>query len=353
MQPLLSQTSTLREAVAQIEAVRRGIAVVVDEHGRLIGTVTDGDIRRAILAGHELDSAVNEAVNRTPLTADIGASDASLADLLLGHGLEAVPLVDAQGRFVKIAHIRDLRPDLDFGGGEECAAAVIMAGGEGRRLQPLTMEKPKPMIEVGSVPMIERLVLSLVRAGVPRIYIAVNYLAHMIEEHFGSGDRFGTTITYLREKEKMGTAGALSLLPEPISAPLLVINGDVLTGSDYRNLLSFHEEQESVLTVAATEYHVDIPYGVLRAEGARVTSIEEKPSQRFLCNAGIYVLSPEALAHLPDSRPCDMPDLIAAVIARQGPVNVFPIHEYWADVGNAADLERAQQDVKQLDKHDG
>lgn len=353
MQPLLSIESTLRDAIAQIETVRRGIAVVIADDGRLIGTITDGDIRRAILAGHELGGPVKDMVNRSPLTAPVGTSDAYLADLLLDRGLEAIPLVDSGGGFSKIVHINDLRPDLEFGSGEGFAAAVIMAGGEGRRLQPLTMEKPKPLIEVGGVPMIERLVLALVRAGIPQIYIAVNYLAQMIEDHFGDGDAFGTVITYLREKEKMGTAGALSLLPQTMDAPFLVINGDVLTGSDYRNLLTFHQEQKSILTVAATDYRVDIPYGVLRTQGTRVVAIEEKPSQRFLCNAGIYVLSPEALAHLPKDRPSDMPDLIETVMARNGSVSVFPIHEYWADVGNAADLERAQRDVDKLDKKNG
>jgi len=353
MGPLLSLTSTLRDAIAQIETVRRGIAIVIADDGQLIGTITDGDIRRAILAGHELDHSVKDIVNRAPLTAPIGTSDAYLTDLLIARGLEAIPLVDSEGVFEKIVHIKDLRPDSEYGSAEGFAAAVIMAGGEGRRLQPLTMAKPKPLIEVGGVPMIERLVRSLVRAGIPQIYIAVNYLAQMIEDYFGSGDAFGAAITYVREKERMGTAGALSLLPRTMEAPFLVINGDVLTGSDYRNLLTFHEEQKSILTVAATDYRVDIPYGVLRTQGARVIAIEEKPSQRFLCNAGIYVLSPEALSYLPKDRPSDMPDLIETVMSKRGSVNVFPIHEYWADVGNAADLERAQEEIKQLDKLNG
>lgn len=348
MRPALSRHSTLRDAVREIEASRRSIAVVVDDGSKLIGTVTDGDIRRAILAGQELDDTVGRAMNRTPLTADNGTSDSYLVALLKERGLEAIPLVDAEGRLVRLVHIADLDPESARGGGEGYAAVVIMAGGEGQRLRPLTEEKPKPMIEVGGRPMIERLVCSLVRAGVPRIYIAINYLGHIIEDYFGDGSEFGTDIAYLREEEKMGTAGALSLLPELPPAPLLVINGDVLTGSDYRNLLLYHDEHDAVLTVAATDYRVEIPYGVLRTEGTRVTGIVEKPSQRFLCIAGIYVLAPEVLAQLPEKRPCDMPDLIEAVLLQGGNLSVFPIHEYWTDISNVADLARAENAVKDL-----
>ena len=207
MQPVLTPSSTLRDAVHEIEAARRGIAVVVDAGGRLIGTVTDGDIRRAILVRHTLESPIGEAMNRTPVTADIGTSEAYLAELLVERGLEAIPLVNAQDNFVQIVHIRDLQPDVARGGGEGFAAAVIMAGGEGKRLHPLTKEWPKPMIEVGGMPMIERLVRALAHAGIGQIYIAVNYLGHVIERHLGDGARFGANITYCVKKRKWGPPG--------------------------------------------------------------------------------------------------------------------------------------------------
>lgn len=347
-QPTLTPTATLRDAVRRIEEVRRGIAVVLDAEGRLLGTVTDGDIRRAILKEHRLDAPVSAAMNTNPTTADAASPESYLAALLDERGLEALPLVDSAGRFVRIAHVRDLDREEEWGGGEGFAAAVIMAGGEGQRLRPLTADMPKPMVEVGGVPLIERLVRSLVRAGVPRIYISVNYLGHLIEEHLGDGSAFGTPIIYLRETEKMGTAGALSLLPKMPSAPIMLINGDVLHGSDYRNLLTYHAEHGAAVTVGAIEYRVDIPYGVLRAEGSRLLGLQEKPSQRFLCNAGLYVLSPETLKLVPRGESFDMPELINATMKNGGEVCVFPIHEYWADVGNVHDLERAQDEVKRL-----
>jgi dTDP-glucose pyrophosphorylase len=351
--PLTIVATTIRDAVRAIEEGRRGIAVVVDDQDILIGTVTDGDIRRSILAGHGLDSAIEKAMNKNPITAPMGSSESLLTDLLVKHSLEALPLINQQGHFVEIVHIRELKPETTGGGGEGFAAAVIMAGGEGRRLQPLTDNKPKPLIEVGGMPMIERQVRDLVRAGVPHIYISVNYLGHMIEEYFGNGSRFDTKITYLHEKEKMGTAGALSLLPKPPKAPILVMNGDVLTNPSFKNLFLYHNNQNSILTIAATEYQIEIPYGVLKTDGARVTGISEKPSQRFLCNAGVYVLSPEALELMPTKVPCDMPDLVNAALEKFHAVCVFPMHEYWADVGNARDLERAEQEIGQLENSDG
>jgi dTDP-glucose pyrophosphorylase len=352
-EPLTSGATTIRDAVGAIEEGRRGIAVIVDGRNILVGTVTDGDIRRSILAGYDLDSAVEEAMNQSPITAPVGSSKSLLADLLIDHSLEALPLIDQQGHFVEIVHIRELKPETKEGGGEDFSAAVIMAGGEGRRLQPLTDNKPKPLIEVGGMPMIERQVRDLVRARIPQIYISVNYLGHMIEEHFGDGSRFDTKITYLHEKQKMGTAGALSLLPETPSAPILVMNGDVLTTPNFQNLLLYHRNNNSILTVAATEYKIEIPYGVLETEGALVTGIAEKPSQRFLCNAGIYVISPDALLLMPENIPCDMPDLLNAVMQTTNNVCVFPIHEYWADVGNTRDLERAEKEITQLERKNG
>lgn len=350
--PLTSVGTTIRDAVGAIEKGRQGIAVIIDDQGLLVGTVTDGDIRRSILAGCDLDSALEKAMNRNPITAPAGSSKSFLADLLIDHSLEALPLTGQHGQFVETIHIRELKPETTQGGGEGFAAAVIMAGGEGRRLQPLTDNLPKPLIKVGGMPMIERQVRDLVRASVPHIYISVNYLGHMIEEYLGDGSRFDTRITYLHEKEKMGTAGALSLLPELPKEPILVMNGDVLTNPSFKNLFFYHNNQKSTLTIAAIEYQIKIPYGVLETEGARVTGILEKPSQKFLCNAGIYVLSSKALEIMPDKVPCDMPDLVNVALEKSCAVCVFPMHEYWADVGNANDLERAEQAIGQLENSD-
>jgi dTDP-glucose pyrophosphorylase/CBS domain-containing protein len=339
----------VRDSVRALEASPRRLAVVVDGAGRVIGAITDGDIRRGILAGHGLDSEVTSVMNANPLTADVESSEPYLLQLLNQHGLEAIPLVDVAGRFVRVAHFSELGEGYKGGGAEGFHAAVIMAGGEGRRLRPLTNDRPKPMIEVGGMPLLEHLVRSAVKAGLPRIYIAINYLRDQIESHFGDGSRFGVPIAYIREEHKLGTAGALSLLEYDLDGPLLVVNGDVLTTSDYSHMLRFHREHRATVSVGAVEYHVKIPYGVLEADGVLVTAVREKPSQRFLCNAGIYALSPEAMQLIPRGRFFDMPELISAVISGEGRVCIFPIHEYWTDIGNEADLARARADAAALE----
>jgi dTDP-glucose pyrophosphorylase len=346
----LPPSATIRDAVALIEESRRGIATVTDGTDALLGTITDGDIRRLILRGGSLDSRAVEAMNGSPLTAPADTSDRDLVAMLQERGLEALPLIDAGGKFAGIAHLRDLLPELgERGGAEGFVAAVVMAGGEGTRLRPITETIPKPMIEVGGMPMIERHIRHLARAGVRRVFIAVNYLAHAIESHLSVSRPPGIAIDYLREDRKLGTAGALSLLPPLEAGPLLVLNADVIHAADYGNLLAYHVAQGAALTVAAIEHHVQIPYGVIRADGDRIVGLEEKPSQRFLCNAGIYVLSPEMRQHIARNRPVDMTDIILELTKREASVAVFPMHEYWADIADADDLARVRREVRKLD----
>lgn len=348
----LAYGALLRDAVRAIEQSARRIAVVLDDDGRVAGTLTDGDVRRCLLAGGSLDTPVTAAMNAQPITAPEGSPDGYVLDLLKRRNVMALPLVDSRGAFVRLVHLRELAVE-----GEAPAApsgfevAVIMAGGEGKRLRPVTSDIPKPMVEVGGIPLIERQVRTLAAAGVTRLYVAVNYLSHVIEDHFGDGERFGLAIAYLRERTKLGTAGALSLLADRPARPFLLINGDVLTTSDFGSLHQYHVEHRATVTVSAVQYVVDVPYGVIRADGPFVTGVEEKPSQKFLCNAGIYALSPEVLDLVPAARAYDMPDLIAECLARRKAVAVFPVHEYWTDIGTPADLEKAQKLFRQ--KGDG
>lgn len=347
----LSLDAAIRDAIRLIEESRRGIATVTDEDGRLLGTLTDGDIRRLILRGGDLDSPVADAMNRTPVTARQDMPADKLAALLNERGLEALPLVDPHGRLAGIVHLRDLGPESSVRSrAEGFVAAIVMAGGEGTRLRPITAEIPKPMVEVGGMPLVERHVRHLARSGIRRIFIAVNYLAHRIEAHFENACPPGVTIEYLREDRKLGTAGALSLLPALPAGPLLVLNADVIHAADYANLLAYHVAQQAALSVAAVEHRVQIPYGVIRSEDGRVVGLEEKPSQRYLCNAGIYVLGPEARAQIPHNSRTDMTDVIAALSAAGALVCVFPMHEYWADIADAEDLARVRGEIRKLDR---
>lgn len=342
-EPILPRDATLRDAVRVIEQTRRLIAAVVDEQNRLLGILSDGDIRRAILRGMDLDGPANKAMTAEPIVAQASADDRALCDLMITRGVAAIPVVDEQGRFVRVAELYDFKSEHNWTGGEGYFAAVIMAGGEGRRLLPLTLDRPKPMIDIGGVPLLERQVRSMVKSGLKRIYISTNYLGHVIEDHFGSGSGFGANIEYIRENKPLGTAGALSLLPSRPLGPILVINGDILTTFDFGKLLDYHRETSAFITVAAMRYRVEIPFGVLRVDGERAVAIEEKPAETFHCNAGIYVLGQEALAMIPADRRIDMTDVIEMSIKSDRKISVFPIHEYWADIGTPGDLEVASR----------
>ena len=338
----LKPDAPLVEAVKAIEATRRRIAVVTDDHGRVIGTLTDGDVRRCLLAGGSLDTAVSRAMNSTPVTADVNSPRGYLIDLLRHANILALPLVDRSGIFQHVVHLADLGHEETLDDARGFAFAVIMAGGEGARLRPMTDEVPKPMLDIGGVPVLARQIERLARSGIQRVYISVNYLGHVIEQHFRDGADFGVDIRYVREQERLGTAGALSLLPEHPSAPVLVMNGDILTTSDFGSLFAFHQSCGAHITVAAVDYRVNIPYGVLQTDGAFVSGVTEKPSQRFLCNAGIYAVSPTALGLLQKSEFQNVTDLIQRCLDRHMPVAVFPVHEYWSDVGTPDDLAKAR-----------
>ena len=339
----LKPDAALVEAVRAIEASHRRIAVVVDDAGRLCGTLTDGDIRRCLLAGGTLDTPLTRAMNSQPIVAVEGVSDAHVLQLMRKGNVLAVPIVDTAGRFRRLVHASDVSTAAAADMSPvRFEFAVIMAGGEGTRLRPVTDKMPKGMVEVGGVPLLERQIERLVRAGLSRVYISVNYLSHIIEDHFRDGRDFGIEVLYLREKEKLGTAGALTLLPEKPTKPIVVMNGDILTTFELGHLQRFHDQHDALITVAAVDYRIDVPYGVICTDGLYVTELQEKPSQRFLCNAGVYAASADALLLLDEARHCDMTDLIGTCIERGRKVAVFPVHEYWSDIGTMDDLEKAR-----------
>ncbi|QDU09745.1 nucleotidyltransferase family protein [Gimesia aquarii] len=343
---LINESVDMRQAIRAIELGQKGIAVVIDANRCLQGVVTDGDVRRALLAGLKLDESITTIMNRKPTKAESSMSQSSIIELLQQGELEALPLVDSKNCVVDVILLTDLtqRKDTEKADGFSCA--LIMAGGEGRRLLPLTENLPKPLVEVGGMPLIERQVRRVASAGVNKIFISVNYLAGMIESHLGDGSQYGVEIQYLREKQKLGTAGALSLIQDILDDPLLLMNGDVFTSINFRYLLDFHSAHQPFMTVAAIDYHVEIPYGVIKTEGPYAQYLEEKPSQRFLCNAGVYAISPEAVSRVPQNQSYNMTDLIELSISEKSGVAVFPVHEYWSDIGTHDELNKARTELK-------
>jgi dTDP-glucose pyrophosphorylase len=341
--------AVLRDAIRVIESQRKSISAVIDGAGRVIGTVSDGDVRRALLAGHSVDSPIAVAMNPRPLTAPEDAEPHQLLTLLHESRLEAIPVVGPGLMYRRVVHRDELSGEVVPAGVCPFAAAVIMAGGEGKRLMPLTQATPKPMIDVGGMPLLERQIARLVQCGIRRVFLSINYLGHVIEQHFGDGARFGARIEYLREPRKMGTGGALSLLPRPIGGPLLVINGDIVTRSDFLRLGNFHADEEAAITLGAVHHHVEIPFGVIDAESNRVLGIREKPSQRLLCNAGIYAVSETVLDLVASDTFMNMTDLVELALRGGRKVCVFPIYEFWSDVGTPQDLEAARRHVATME----
>jgi dTDP-glucose pyrophosphorylase len=338
---LISPEISILEAMQNIEKGSAQIALVVDESQCLLGTVTDGDIRRGILRGKKLEDRVSSVMNATPLTFLEGSSQDAANILMREKMIHQLPDIDTRGRVVSLitldAVLRDLKEDT---------LVVLMAGGLGSRLRPLTESTPKPLLPVGGRPLLEITIDNLARQGFVRFAISVNYKAEMFEEYFGTGQKLGVEIQYLHERERLGTAGALGLLSERPEAPLLVMNGDILTNIDARRLAQFHREQGAPATMCVREYEWKLPYGVVSmSEDGRMARFEEKPSRREFVNAGIYMLSPEVLDHIPVSGAIDMPTLINQLAERPA---VYPLHEYWLDIGQLDDLQRAQDDLPGL-----
>lgn len=334
---LIPVDATIREAINTINDGGFEISLVVDDSKRLLGTITDGDIRRALLIGLGMDAPVKEIMNRDPVTAAPNTGKKILLEKMNAEIIRQIPLLDEKKHVVGLAHIRDLTKPI----AARDNWVVLMAGGLGERLRPLTERTPKPLLSVGDKPLLQTILESFVEQNFRRFYISVNYKAQVIKDHFGDGENWNAEIRYLEEDERLGTAGALKLIPGKPDAPLIVMNGDLITKINFQDLLDFHIQQKSKATMCVREYDFQVPFGVVGIEGNRIKTIDEKPVHRFFVNAGIYVLDPELIGAIPKDTGFDMTDLFEKTIAAGGDTTVFPIHEYWLDVGRIDDLERA------------
>ncbi|MEE8535885.1 MAG: nucleotidyltransferase family protein [Kiloniellales bacterium] len=336
---LIAPTTPILESIEKIDSGSVQIALVVDEGLHLLGTVTDGDVRRGILKGVPMSQPVSAIMNPTPVAVDNTIDRGAILQLMRQWEIAQVPIVDAEERVVGLETIADLT-----GATQADTWVVLMAGGLGQRLRPLTEDTPKPLLSVGGKPLLETIIESFARQGFQRIFLSVNYKADMFEAHFGDGADWGVSISYLNEDRRLGTAGALGLLPERPKDPLIVMNADVLTSVDFRHLLDFHDQHAADATMCVREYSFQVPYGVAKIENHHLRGISEKPKHQFFVNAGIYVLGPPALDLIPADESADMPNLFETLIAGGGAAAVFPIREYWLDIGRSDDLERAQGD---------
>ena len=339
----VSADTSVQDALGKLEKSGKGLLVVTDDTGHFLGSLSDFAIRQGIVDGHNLTESVRLWLNRQPqstatLSAKVSSDNQTLLKLMDSHNIEHLPLLD-DGRCCTVVSRHDLTAErIPIQG-------VIMAGGFGTRLRPLTIDLPKPMLPVGGRPLLELIVRHLAGTGIDKVHVSTFYKAEKIIEHFGQGERFGVELTYLFEDQPLGTAGAVGLVPSS-DDKLLVMNGDILTSVNVRSLLAYHRRHGAALTVGVRTHQYKIPYGVINNDGARVRRITEKPTMSYFVNAGIYLLEPVAREHIPEGRRFDMTDLMDSLLQADLTVACFPILEYWLDIGQHADYQQAQEDVK-------
>jgi dTDP-glucose pyrophosphorylase len=334
---LLSPEASMGEAVACLDRSGLQIALLVDGEDQLVGTITDGDIRRGLLRGLDLTTPAVEVAQTTPLVVPPDLDHAAVLQIMRANKIHQLPVVTEDRRLVGL-QVWDVLGAMP----ERSNWMIVMAGGKGMRLRPFTEDCPKPMLEIGGKPMLEHIVTRARDEGIRRFVLAIGYLGHMIEDHFGDGSPLSVEIEYLREQEPLGTGGALSLLEAIPNEPFLVTNGDVLTDVSYCDLLDYHRHHDAMATMAVRSFEWQHPFGIVQTDGISICGFEEKPILRSHVNAGIYVMSPAALDCLEPGQPCDMPTLFNRLRAAGRQTIVFPIHEPWMDIGRPDDLQNAR-----------
>lgn len=340
---LVLSTMSVQQVIEIIENSSMQIALVLDRDGRLMGTVTDGDIRRGLLKGVEMGEAVTMIMNPHPTVAGISESKESILAMMKQKELHQIPVLDEEGFVAYVETIGELISSV-----KRDNLVVLMAGGHGTRLYPLTNDCPKPLLKVGGKPVLETILQSFLDSGFYRFCFTVHYKAEMIEEYFATGAKWGAEISYIKEKEKMGTAGALGMIQDTCPLPTIVMNADILTKVNYSHLLSFHEEQASDATMCVREYKTQIPYGVVHLSQHQVKAIEEKPVYENFVSAGINVFDSSILKRSSNLCSLDMPDFFNALIAEKRKIVAFPVREYWIDIGRMSDFERANGDFSEV-----
>lgn len=340
---LLEETDTLKDALRVIDSGTMRIALVVDSSSKLLGIINDGDIRRALLKGHELDISIIDIYNKNPTICNSNDSKEKIIQTAIKNRVYQVPIVDDNNKVIDIMDLGRLLVNVS-----RKNKVVLMAGGLGSRLQPLTNNIPKPLLKVGPKPILHTIIENFANYGFTDIIISVNYKAEMIKNYFKDGSEFGVKIEYIQESKRLGTAGALSLIEEEISEPFFVMNADLLTTVNFEHLLNFHSFGNAMATMCVREYEYQVPYGVIETHDDKITSIVEKPIQKFFVNAGIYLLSPKVLQYIPEDTFFDMPTLFEKLIEKNHDVLSFPIHEYWLDIGRIEEFNRANNEYDEI-----
>ncbi|WP_027849364.1 nucleotidyltransferase family protein [Marinospirillum minutulum] len=343
---VINSDATIRDAMRVIDQAALRIGLICDEQNKLLGTVTDGDIRRGLLVNCEMQDSVARVMNKKPITAELTSTREQRLKLMDKHHLLALPLLDEAGYLAGLETLHQaLQPT------KRDNPVFIMAGGFGTRLQPLTDHCPKPMLRVGDKPMLEHLINQFIKQGFHHFYISTHFMPELIHSHFGDGSNWGVSITYIHEQNPLGTGGALGLLPKNLpKLPLIMMNGDVLTQVDFTKLLEHHLSQKFDATMCVREDEHRIPFGVIETEQQLITNMVEKPTYRYKINTGIYVLNPEIIAQVKINQRIDMPALLEQGKQAGKRIGTYTSYDYWLDIGQMKDYQKAQQDIERLFK---
>ncbi len=340
---LTSSDSSISEVMELIDANFNQIALVVDQFGILQGTVTDGDIRRALIKGIKLSAQVRECMHCNPRTVPENTSDVVIKQMMRQHNILHIPILDESGRPIALAKSNAVlqKPKID-------AQVVLMAGGLGMRLRPLTLDRPKPMLEIGNRPLLEHIIQDFKGSGFRNFTLSVNYLSHVIKDYFFDGSQFGVNIQYAEETKRLGTAGALSMLDNKISDSFILMNGDILTNLDKKHFLETHKSSGADITIYVRNYTTRVPFGVITASENIFEGIEEKPIINHMVSAGVYALEPVVFEYISQNEALDMPDLITRIKQAGKKVCIYKSDCYWRDIGRIEDFEQAKSEINDI-----
>jgi len=340
---LLKPTSTIKEALLIIDKGGAKISLVIDDEGKLLGTLTDGDIRRGLLNNLTLEDNIKDIIYKKPTVCSVEDTKEKILDIAITKKLYQIPIVDRNGKLIGIEEVDELLKIKT-----KVNKVVLMVGGLGTRLRPLTENIPKPMLKVGSKPLLETIILNFKKYGFTNIILCVSYKSEIIENYFKDGREHGVQIEYIRENKRLGTAGALSLAKDKLSESFFVMNGDLLTNINFEHMMEYHISNNSMATMGVREYDFQVPYGVVTVDGKNILSIEEKPVHKFFVSAGVYILDNKVLDFIPDNKFYDMPTLFENIIEHKLKTISFPIHEYWLDIGRMEEFEKANSEYHEV-----
>lgn len=334
----LLEDALLRDAIEVMNESGRQIILIIDQDKKLLGTFTDGDLRRSLMTGADLKTSIKNIYNKNPLTSPAERGRAGAVEMMREHGIDQMPLIK-DGRVVGIEAINPSQYGIKVHN-----TVVFMAGGLGKRLYPITETIPKALVPIGSRPILEIILERVIAQGFQKFIFTVNHLGDMIEDYFGDGSRWNVSITYIREEQRLGTAGGLSLIDDLPKDPMLILNCDVLTTTDFQDMIQFHEKTNSILSMGVQEHYHQIPYGVVQMDGTKLIKIVEKPETSHHVNAGMYVISPDVISHIPKNEFFDMTSLVEDLIEKNQSIHCYPAKKFWIDIGNPKDLESARSE---------